>query len=519
MMAHLPESPDLSHLKKQAKQLLRAARAGEAAALLRFVEALPAARGVALKDLAERDLLLSDAQSVIAREVGFRLWVELKRYVEWKQVDRAERLKVWLEWVYEGGRRERRLAARMVAEEPGFFAASDPWLACAIGDVDGVRAEIARDAGWVNRKGGSLGMPPLVAVTHSRLVLEDGFEGRLVECARILLAAGADVNSRWLDPKWPDGEFSALYGAAGRTHCVAMVRALLDAGADTEDNESLYHSVETRESTVTRMLLDAGARVVGTNAMGRVMDFSAPNKLEDLKRMLACGGDAREKPWVHHAILRGRSMAHVRVLVDAGADLRAVNRDGVSLFRFAQMHGRADVVDLLREAGVAEDLSLEEEFVGACARGDEARARELLGRETGIFGRLTAKQMGVLPEMAEVGNMAAVRTMLAVGWPLEAKASWDATALNLAVYRGAAAMARVLLEAGADWRTLHGFKDNVVGALSHASLSGPEDVGAEHDFVGCARALVEHGVPLKAMEDYTFSPEVEEYLAAVRLRG
>lgn len=32
-----------------------------------------------------------------------------------------------------------------------------------------------------------LGMPPLVAVTHSLLILEDGFEPKLLACAKLLL--------------------------------------------------------------------------------------------------------------------------------------------------------------------------------------------------------------------------------------------------------------------------------------------------------------------------------------------
>ncbi len=102
--------------------------------------------------------------------------------------------------------------------------------------------------------------------------------------------------------------------------------------------------------------------------------------------------------------------------------------------------------------------------------------------------------------------------MVALGWPLEEKASWQATALHLAVYRGDPATAELLLRAGADWRTRHGFNDNTLGALAHASQSDlMEDPAAPRDFLGCARALVENGVPLEAVDGYGFSPEVEEY--------
>ncbi len=65
-MAALPPSPDLSFEKKQAKALVRACRAGDAAALARIRAHLPrkAAAGVSL----------ADAEHVIARERGFASW-------------------------------------------------------------------------------------------------------------------------------------------------------------------------------------------------------------------------------------------------------------------------------------------------------------------------------------------------------------------------------------------------------------------------------------------------------------
>ena len=98
--------------------------------------------------------------------------------------------------------------------------------------------------------------------------------------------------------------------------------------------------------------------------------------------------------------------------------------------------------------------------------------------------------------------------MLAVGWPREVQTAWDATALNLAVYRGDSQMAELLLESGADWRTRHGYKDNVIGTLSFASQDETVEQPAPRDYTGCARALLTHGVPAPNEDDYGFSPEV-----------
>ena len=77
----LPERPNLEQLKRQAKDLLRSARANDPAALARF-RILAAFGGMSEADLARRTLALHDAQSVIAREHGFESWNVLRERVE-----------------------------------------------------------------------------------------------------------------------------------------------------------------------------------------------------------------------------------------------------------------------------------------------------------------------------------------------------------------------------------------------------------------------------------------------------
>jgi hypothetical protein len=73
----LPPRPDLEYERKQAKQLLRAAKRGDAEALTRV-----RAQDRSLASKSAEDLKLADAQLAVAREYGFRSWPLLVRYYE-----------------------------------------------------------------------------------------------------------------------------------------------------------------------------------------------------------------------------------------------------------------------------------------------------------------------------------------------------------------------------------------------------------------------------------------------------
>src|SRR5215470_3768649 len=77
----LPERANIEQLRKQAKSLLHAARAKDAAALQRF-QALPTLARKSEAELGSMGLALHDAQSVIAREYGFKSWNQLREHVE-----------------------------------------------------------------------------------------------------------------------------------------------------------------------------------------------------------------------------------------------------------------------------------------------------------------------------------------------------------------------------------------------------------------------------------------------------
>ncbi|TPI22565.1 hypothetical protein [Mesorhizobium sp. B4-1-1] len=513
-MSQLPNRPNLDMLKKQAKELLAACRRGDATALARFREALPAAMGKDDAAIGALGLRLHDAQSCLAREYGFPSWTEMSRFVAVRRsygADRAGSIRNWAGLVYAGdisgstNRASPAAAARMVEEQPDLVG-GDAYLACAIGDAAGLRDMTIRDAGWVNRPGGPLNLPPLVAVTHSSLVRLPRFRDALHASARLLLEAGADpdqaAGSRWPPDSLarPSESFllSALYGAAGQNHDPALTNLLLDAGANPNDGESLYHSLEN--PACTRLLLQAGARVTGSNALYRVLDLDS---IEALRLLLAApdanpnepAGSEPTSDWgtpLLWSIRRRRSPAHIEALLAAGADPSVRTPDGVSAYRTALRFGLTDVAALLRQWDDG-PLPDDERFIAACAASDEAMARDIKARRPGLPGSLSDRQLRLLPELAAQGCAQAVKVMVTLGWPIAVRGGdWDASALNHAVFRGDASLTRFLLDHGADWRERHGHGDNSRGTLAWASVNEPEPNG---DWVGCAEALAAHGMP------------------------
>jgi ankyrin repeat protein len=234
---------DLDRARREAKELLRAARAGDAAALGRIGTPAPQ---------------LSDAQLAIARELGARSWPALVRSLEARDAFEA---------------------------------------ALARGDAEAVAAAIAEDPGAATRPVG--GREPLLHVTYA-----DADPDALAACSRLLLEAGADPNAAWLDDEYE--RMSALNGAARDARMTALLidagadladaRALRTA-AGAEDPESLEllldagaplyramapaHAAQRGRVRTAQVLLDRGPEPWGEreNALVWAMRGEAPAEM------------------------------------------------------------------------------------------------------------------------------------------------------------------------------------------------------------------------------------------------
>ena len=179
-MHDLPARPDLGQLRHQARDLLRAARAGD-----------PAAAG-RIQAVSDR-MTLAAAQLAVAREYGFASWPRLKAEVEARGTDLAQKVDAFLEasvrdWT---GR-----AARMLAVTPE-IAGYDFRTAVILGDAARVREMLRRDPGLATQAEPRWGWTPLHAACGSRWHRLDPARGEgLLAVARLLLAAGADPSAR-----------------------------------------------------------------------------------------------------------------------------------------------------------------------------------------------------------------------------------------------------------------------------------------------------------------------------------
>jgi ankyrin repeat protein len=483
----LPARPDPEQLRKQAKDLLKSHRSGNAEALRRFQENHPDFSGASAPEIQAVAVALADAQLVLAREYGFASWPKLKEHVESLLLETRNPLELFQQAFHAD---DASLFAKLLARHPAIQAR-------------------------LNEPLGPFDSP---AITHAKSR----------EMLDVLLAAGADINAK---SRWWAGGFGLLHNAPPDLAAYAIERgAVVDAHAAARlglmdrlrelvlaepalvnsrggDGQTPLHFANTIE--VAEFLLSHGADI---NA--RDVDHeSTPaqwmiGERQEVARFLVqrgCQTDVLLAAAVGDLELVRRHLdadpACIHLRVDDEHFPKSDPRSGGSIYQWtlgrnvaapdvAQKFGHAEVLRLVLERSPAEA-----KLVALLLGNDEAGVKSLLATNPDLVTRLSPADQRQLAHAARDNKVAAVRQMLAVGWPVDARGQHQGTALHWAAFHGNLEMVEAILP-------YHPPLD-LPDADHHAPPIGWATFGSEHGwhhdtgtYAGVVAALIRAGAKL-----------------------
>lgn len=477
---------NLEFYRKQAKALLKAAKSGDAGAFQRLKLHSPKPAVPALHD----------AQLTIAREQGFPSWPRFKAFIELTALDFQGLVANFLEAAFS----DLWPAQEMLDRHPE-LASAGLYTALVLGDSLQVERLLDEAPVDVNAKTGPQNLPLLLYVCFSRFANRKSERATaLAATTEVLLRRGANPDASFTPADLPDNPLSALYGASGLNNNPAMTLALLKAGANPNDSESLYHSTEHKDLACMKLLLEYKASPKQTNVLKHMLDRE---EMEGLELLLKAGADPnganeRGETALHWAVWRGRSPQIVGWLLDHGADINAKRKDGRTAYAMAAQSGQKETVQLLASRGADIQLSALDRFVAERAEEEGAR-REALAPEN---SRL-------LPDLAASHQTEAVRRLLEAGVPVDSRGEAGGTALHWACWKGFPDLVKLLLEHGASLT----IKDETFSAPPPGWFShGSTNCGGGGDYAGVARALIAAGVRFSATDVPTGNAEADAVL-------
>jgi ankyrin repeat protein len=243
----------------------------------------------------------------------------------------------------------------------------------------------------------------------------------------------------------------------------------------------LYYAALLGFSTVTRLLLDAGAEV---NAQGgeygnALQAASAGGYEQIVKTLLDAGAEVDTEGGEYSNALQAASAeGHeqvVKTLLDAGAEVNAEGRYYGNALYAASARGHKQVVKTLLDAGAevnAEGGHYGNALYAASVRGHEQVVKTLLnaGAEVNAKG---GEYSNALQAASAEGHEQVVKTLLDAGAEVNAEGRYYGNALQAASAEGHEQVVKTLLNAGAEVNAQGGYYGN---ALQAASEGGHEQI-------------------------------------------
>jgi ankyrin repeat protein len=268
-----------------------------------------------------------------------------------------------------------------------------------------------------------------------------------IEIARLLLEAGADINSG-------DSDNSTALGVAAMRQQGEMVAFLIEQGANVNHRDRkadcpLSFAVYGRDEAIIQQLLDAGADLYFRSPDGRTL--------------------------LHIASERGVS-GFVEHLLENGADIEAQSADGGTALGYAAMGGQAEIVRLLLDRGADPNPGEPGEhtpLMYTTWRNQTECAQILLDGGANVDSPLY-RDNTALAIAAENCTVEMVELLVKHGASVNHANEAGETALIKASAGGYADRAEVLLAAGADPNV--GADESGRSALQLAALGGYTDV-------------------------------------------
>jgi ankyrin repeat protein len=479
MPRELPSHPNLEHLKKEAKALLRDFKLQKPAAINIFNSSPGTIRPK-----------LSDAQHLIAREYGFDSWAKLKESVESLAKTPVDPID---------------LAKKAFHEDDA------PALRELLKQFPELKAKIGEPISHFDS-------PPIVHV-RSRAMLE------------VMLEAGADINAK---SKWWAGGFGLLdqanpelaayaieRGAIVNVHSAARLgmleklRELIEANPELVharggDGQTPLHFASTIE--IAEYLLDHGAKIDARD----VDHESTPAQYMVKSRPAVCRFLIQRG--CHTDILMAAALGDlnlVRKLLEADPECIRMGvsdeyfpmispKNGgtiyqwelgwyVSAVQVAKSFDHADISNFLME-----QCPVDEKLLNACWLHDEPLVKSLLTAQPSLAANLSVSGRRQLAHAARNNDVTAVRLMIAAGLPVvDVFSQHHATPLHWAGWHGNLEMVRMILARNPELENRENdYKDTPLGWTIHGSENGWAP--GKGDYAGAVEALLDAGAELPA---------------------